>query len=106
MSGQTAGWDRLRLRLRSAAPSLYPPAPRPARPLPAPATPPVLSLARPLPAPASADCEVCRGPVRPGFARCYQCGHHDRLGRGLLADAVVPISYAIRGTAFADDLWR
>jgi hypothetical protein len=28
------------------------------------------------------------------------------LGRGLLADAVVPISYAIRGTAFADDLWR
>jgi hypothetical protein len=28
------------------------------------------------------------------------------LGRDLLADAVVPISYAIRGTAFADDLWR
>jgi hypothetical protein len=28
------------------------------------------------------------------------------LGRGLLADAVVPVSYAVRGTAFADDLWR
>jgi hypothetical protein len=92
MSGQTAGWDRLRLRLRSTAPSLYPPAPRPARSLPAPATAP--------------DCEVCRGPVRPGFARCYQCGRHDRLGHGLLADAVVPISYAVKGTAFADDLWR
>ena len=107
MSGQTAGWDRLRLRLRSAEPSLYPLAPRPARSLPAPATPPVLRPAVPVPALATApDCEVCRGPVRPSFARCYQCGHHDRLGHGLLADAVVPISYAIRGTAFADDLWR
>jgi hypothetical protein len=44
--------------------------------------------------------------VRPGFARCYQCGRHGQLGHGLLADAVVPVSYSIRGTAFADDLWR
>jgi hypothetical protein len=44
--------------------------------------------------------------VRPGFARCYQCERHELDGRGLLADAVVPISYAIRGTAFAGDLWR
>src|SRR5277367_3389651 len=87
MPGQTAGWGRLRLRLRSAAPPLYPPAPRPAG------------------SPA-ADCEVCRGPVRPGFARCYQCDRHALLGSVLLADAVVPISYAIKGTPFADDLWR
>jgi hypothetical protein len=87
MPGQTAGWDRLRLRLRSAVPPLYPPAPRPAG------------------SPA-ADCEVCRGPVRPGFARCYQCHRHALLGSALLADAVVPISYAIKGTPFADDLWR
>ena len=87
MPGQTAGWDRLRLRLRSAAPPLYPPAPRPAG------------------SPA-ADCEVCRGPVRPGFTRCYQCHRHALLGSALLADAVVPISYAIKGTPFADDLWR
>jgi hypothetical protein len=86
MPGQTAGWDRLRLRLRSAAPPLYLPAPRPAR----------------SPAP---DCEVCRGPVRPGFARCYQCDRHAQLGHGLLADAVVPISYAVKGTPFADHLW-
>jgi hypothetical protein len=51
-------------------------------------------------------CGVCRGPARPGFARCYQCGRHDLVGRGLLADAVVPISYAVKGTAFAADLWR
>ena len=51
-------------------------------------------------------CSVCRGPARPGFARCYQCGRHDLVGRGLLADAVVPISYAVKGTPFAADLWR
>jgi hypothetical protein len=51
-------------------------------------------------------CGVCRGPARPGFARCYQCGRHDLLGRGLLADAVVPVSYAVKGTAFAAELWR
>jgi len=87
MPGQTAGWDRLRLRLRSAAPPLYQPAPRRA-------------------GSTAADCEVCRGPVRPGFARCYQCHRHALLGSALLADAVVPISYAIKGTPFADDLWR
>jgi hypothetical protein len=102
MAGQTAGWDRLRLRLRSTAPPLYPPPPRPIGPLPRPASPPAPPPAAALPP----SCDVCRGPVRPGFARCYQCGRHDLLGHGLLADAVVPISYAIRGTAFADDLWR
>ena len=91
MPGLTAGWDRLRLRLASTAPPLYSPPPSPTTP----------------PAPAAAtDCEICRGPVRPGFARCYQCARHDLLGHGLLADAVVPVSYSIRGTAFAGDLWR
>jgi len=28
------------------------------------------------------------------------------IGHGLLADAVVPISYAVKGTPFAGDLWR
>jgi hypothetical protein len=28
------------------------------------------------------------------------------LGHGLLADAIVPVSYAIKGTGFADDLWQ
>jgi hypothetical protein len=52
------------------------------------------------------SCLVCRGPVQPGFRRCYQCGQHELIGTGLLADAVVPISYAMRGSAFAGDLWR
>lgn len=89
MPGSALGWDRLRQRLRTTAPVLYPPLPRPA------------GARQGLP-----DCEVCRGPARPGFARCYQCGRHDLRGQGLLADAVVPISYAIRGTGFAGDLWR
>jgi len=86
-----ASWDGLRRRLRSA-PALYPLGPRPVGMTP--------------PSAAAASCIVCRGVVRPGFARCYQCGRHALLGRSLLADAVVPISYAIRGTAYADDLWR
>jgi hypothetical protein len=84
MPSPAAAWDRL----RSAAPPLYLPAPRPAGP--------------PLPP----TCAVCRGPVRAGYARCYQCERHALLGHGLLADAVVPVSYTIRGTALADDLWR
>jgi hypothetical protein len=83
MPGSTAGWDRVRLLLQTMTPPLYPP-----------------TLANP---PA---CAVCRGPVTPGFARCYHCARHDLLGHGLLADAVVPVSYAIRGTPFAGDLWR
>ena len=60
----------------------------------------------PAQAPTPANCAICRGPVQPGFARCYQCGRHGSLGRGLLADAVVPITYAVKGTPLAADLWR
>jgi hypothetical protein len=80
--GIAVAWEKLRQRLRSAPP-LYPAGPAP-----------------------PACCAVCRGPVRPGFARCYQCGRHALSGPGLLADAVIPISYAVKGTAFAEDLWR
>jgi hypothetical protein len=65
-----------------------------------------LTIYPPEPAGQPGVCAVCRGPAGPGFARCYQCGQHDLLGRGLLADAVVPISYAVKGTAFAAGLWR
>lgn len=51
-----------------------------------------------------AACRVCRGPVLPGCGRCYQCDRHHREATGLLADAVVPIAYAVRGGRFAGDL--
>src|ERR1700689_1608966 len=87
MSASTT-WEAVRLRLRSAMP-LYPLAP----------------------SAGPASCVVCRGPVRPGFVRCYQCGLHRRgaaasPGRDLLADAVVPICYAVKGTDYAAALWR
>ena len=87
----TDAWDILRRRLRPPALALYPPA----------LYPPQAHRLGP------AVCVLCRGPVRPGFARCYHCARHDLLlGLELLADAVVPISYAVKGTAFAAALWR
>lgn len=79
--------------LRSALPSLYPIGPFGPRPPGSRGT-------------AAAACVVCRGPARSGLARCYQCESHYMLGQGLLANAVAPVSYAVKGTAFADDLWR
>jgi hypothetical protein len=54
----------------------------------------------------SVSCVICRGPLRPGYRRCYQCTQHQQLGAGLLADAVAPVSYALRGTPFAVALGR
>ena len=84
-------WDILRRQLRPPVISLYPVEPYPSRPAISPSGPAV--------------CVLCRGPVRPGFLRCYQCARHDLAAQGLLADAVVPISYAVKGTAFAASLW-
>jgi hypothetical protein len=51
-------------------------------------------------------CRTCRGPTPVGLARCYQCGLAlDQAGE-LLADAVAPIAYAVRGDRLARDLWR
>jgi hypothetical protein len=55
---------------------------------------------------AAVTCAVCRGPLRPGHARCYQCTQHQLLGAGLLADVVAPVSYAVRGSEFAFALWQ
>jgi hypothetical protein len=49
---------------------------------------------------------VCRGPVAAGFSRCYQCELHWGLACGWLADAVMPIAYAVKGGQLAADLWR
>jgi hypothetical protein len=93
------GYDRWR-RVRSALPLIYPVQASMADPAPAAA----IRAERWAPRPAA--CVVCRGPVRPRYARCYQCERHGFLAAGLLADVVVPISYAVKGTALAADLWR
>jgi hypothetical protein len=51
-------------------------------------------------------CRTCRGPAGTGFARCYQCELALSEARGLLADAVAPVGYAVRGGPLADDLRR
>jgi hypothetical protein len=71
-------WERLRARVDRYAPELI--APRPA---------------------GGACCVVCRGPARPGYPRCYQCGAHVADAPRMLADAVVPISYAVKGGGHA-----
>jgi len=52
------------------------------------------------------QCLACRGPARPGYARCYQCDQHEQAAHGFLADAVVPISYAVKGKRYAAELWQ
>ena len=51
-------------------------------------------------------CRTCRGPVRAGYARCYQCELALSQAGGLLADAVAPIGLAVRGGPLAEDLRR
>ncbi len=62
-------------------------------------------LCSPLPA-GPGVCRTCRGPADPGFARCFQCDEHVSAAPGLLADAVVPVSYAMKGGEHAGNLWR
>ncbi len=50
-------------------------------------------------------CAACRGPARPDYLRCFHCGVHAERAPGLLADAVVPVSYAVKGDRLAHDLW-
>lgn len=50
-------------------------------------------------------CACCRGPARPGYARCFHCELHAESAPGLLADVVVPVAYAPKGGAMARDLW-
>jgi len=59
----------------------------------------------PVPGPGPGRCRVCQGPARPGYARCYQCELHAQSAPGLLADAVAPVAYAVKGSPLARDLW-
>jgi hypothetical protein len=51
-------------------------------------------------------CRTCRGPTPVGLARCFQCDLARSQAGELLADAVAPIAYAVRGGPLAGDLWR
>lgn len=61
-----------------------------------------------VPAPGlSGCCAVCRGPA--GGVRsiwCYQCSLHSQCAPGSLADAVLPVAFAVKGSAHASRLWQ
>ncbi|MFJ4832339.1 hypothetical protein ACIP79_20915 [Streptomyces sp. NPDC088747] len=62
-------------------------------------------LIHPLP-PGPGVCQVCRGPSGVGYPTCWQCGEAGKiLGTGV-ADAVVPVSLALKGEQYANELWR
>ncbi|MFE4827317.1 hypothetical protein [Streptomyces sp. NPDC056672] len=51
-------------------------------------------------------CQVCRGPANTGYPTCWQCRQAGNvLGTGV-ADAVVPVSLALKGEQYANELWR
>lgn len=56
----------------------------------------------PLP-PGPGVCRICRSAAAEGFERCYPCAQQLRSS-SLTADAVVPISYAVKGTQHAHNL--
>ncbi len=79
----SAAWARLRRLVAAQAGWLHPPLP-----------------------PGPGVCAVCRGPARTDYLRCFQCGLHAQSAPGrLLADAIVPVSYAIKGGEYAHALW-
>ncbi|GAA0927849.1 hypothetical protein [Streptomyces thermoalcalitolerans] len=51
-------------------------------------------------------CQVCRGPAKAGYPTCWPCHEAGRLlGKGV-ADAVIPVSLALKGEQYANELWR
>ncbi|MFH9824147.1 MULTISPECIES: hypothetical protein [Streptomyces] len=51
-------------------------------------------------------CQICRGTAKPGYPHCRPCQEARRvLGAGV-ADAVVPVSLAVKSGQYANELWR
>lgn len=57
------------------------------------------------PGPGPGVCLSCRGPLRPGYTRCFQRGLHAESAPGMLADVVAPVAWAPKGSRLARDLW-
>lgn len=79
----TVPWEALRAQVRLQAAGLTSPQP-----------------------PGHGQCATCRGPAGGGFARCFQCALHAESAPGALADVVVPIAFAAKGSPFAQALWQ
>jgi hypothetical protein len=60
-------------------------------------------LRNPLP-PGEGVCLACRSVAEGGYPRCYPCSQQHTATGGRLADAIVPISYSIKGAQHAHNL--
>ena len=53
--------------------------------------------------PGSGVCQVCRGPAKAGYPACWLCNEAARLLGTGEADAVVPVSLALKGEQYANE---
>jgi hypothetical protein len=51
-------------------------------------------------------CLVCHGPPGQGSPLCFQCDLHRQCAEGSLADVVVPVAFAVKGSPHARQLWQ
>jgi hypothetical protein len=63
------------------------------------------SLSAPHPG-AAGLCRVCRGPSARSRSHCFQCELHNQCGAGSLADVVLPVVFAPKGSRIARYLWQ
>ncbi|MFI7298128.1 hypothetical protein [Streptomyces sp. NPDC050121] len=56
--------------------------------------------------PGTGVCKVCRGTANAGYPTCRQCQQAGAILGAGLADAVVPVSLALKGEQYANELWR
>lgn len=51
-------------------------------------------------------CQVCRGPAKDEYPTCFQCHEAGGILGTEAADIVVPVSLALKGEQYANELWR
>jgi hypothetical protein len=92
-TGPAPGWTELRALVRAQQPVLS--APRAQGAGPAGDGPRRAGL-----------CLVCHGPPGQGSPLCFQCDLHRQCAEGSLADVVVPVAFAVKGSPHARRLWQ
>ncbi|MFI6587643.1 hypothetical protein [Embleya sp. NPDC050493] len=56
--------------------------------------------------PGPAVCRVCKGPAKPEYSTCWPCHEARRILEAGVADAVIPVSLALKREQYANELWR
>jgi len=87
-TAQPAGWTELRALVRAQQPVLSAPRASGAGPR------------------GAGLCLVCHGPPGQGSPLCFQCDLHRQCAEGSLADVVVPVAFAVKGSPHARQLWQ